>query len=218
MSHLSTHYVNKEEALQILNISTRTLERYIKKYRLKTRKDGRRILIKRNDVDRVLKKYMRQHDRQINDRNATNFKGIYDTKKKYDNMSDMSHIDVKNIEIKSVKEKKENPEVSIYKDLYADFKKDLKEKQERLEAATYRVGQLEAQLKNTVPLLDYTRKEKEIKDVNRALEQKAIQGEVVIKQVENKLYQERLAKWVYLSLVGLLLAAQPIIFIWWALS
>lgn len=53
-------------------------------------------------------------------------------------------------------------EAEIYKQLYAETSLELKNKQERLEGATYRVGQLEAQIKNTVPLLSYRQKEDKV--------------------------------------------------------
>jgi len=80
------------------------------------------------------------------------------------------------------------------------------------------VGQLEAQVKNMVPLLDYNRKEKELTEAFSAIEQKAIEGKEALFEMEKKLKAERIAKWIYVSLVGLLLVAEPILFLLWAFS
>jgi len=49
-----TQYVDRVEASKILKVSTRTVDRYMRKYKCKTRKDGRQVLIKRVDVDKII--------------------------------------------------------------------------------------------------------------------------------------------------------------------
>lgn len=199
MAKASKTHIDRDEASQILKVSTRTIDRYLRKFKFKTRKDGRRVLIRRTDIDKIIQDQI----------------GHYvDTKKT------TAIVKVKNIKVEEIK-KKDNPvkaEERIYKELYSEVKKDNKEKQERLEAATYRVGQLEAQIKNTVPLLDFTRKEKELKESQIVLEQKALESTLAIEKMEKKLKAERIAKWMYVSLVGLLLVAEPILFLFWAFS
>lgn len=204
MANLSTTYVDRDEASEILKVSTRTVDRYIRKFRFKTRKDGRRVLIKRVDVDKIIE----EHIGQFMDIKSTNL-----NKQEEANRSD---IEVRDLKIESVK--KSDNEERVYQGLYIEAKNELKEKQERLEVATYRVGQLEAQVKTMVPMLDYTRKEKELKEAKSAIEQKEIEKLQELQKMENKLKTERLAKWIYLSLVGLLLVAEPILFLFWAFS
>ena len=129
-----------------------------------------------------------------------------------------TNFSFKDIYVKSIKYNIESAEDQIYKELYSETKGDLKEKQERLEAATYRVGQLESQVKNMVPMLDFNKKERELKEANHAIEHKVKIHETHIQKMEVKLRAERVAKWMYLSLVGLLLVAEPILFILWAFN
>jgi excisionase family DNA binding protein len=207
----STTYLDREEASKILKVSTRTLDRYIRKFRFKTRKDGRRVLIKRGDVDKIIQ----DHIGQYVDINSA------EKKKKTEKKPDTgSSIAVKDVKVESVKKPSESggTEERVYKGLYEEAKKELKDKQERLDAATYRVGQLESQVKNMVPLLDYSRKEKELREAQGAIEQKEVERTQAIHKMENKIKAERIAKWIYLSLVGLLLVAEPILFLFWAFS
>lgn len=125
------------------------------------------------------------------------------------------------IEVKDVKMEakgKVEKDEAVYKSLYVEAKNDLKEKQERLDAATYRVGQLESQVQNMVPMLDFSRKEKELKEAHSAIEQKEAEKLQAVARMEHKLKTERVAKWIYLSLVGMLLVAEPILFLLWAFS
>ncbi len=214
LANMSKLYVDREEASKILKVSTRTVDRYVRKYRFKTRKDGRRVLVKRDDVDKIIQ----DHIGHFVDVKSTDLKIKLDRQSVDDDVSNVSNIDVKNIKVESVKSSDSDNENRVYKGLYVDTKNELKEKQERLEAATYRVGQLEAQVKNMVPLLDYNRKEKELKETQLAVEHKIKEGEITVQKMENKLKAERIAKWIYLSLVGLLLVAEPILFLLWAFA
>ncbi|MBN2306862.1 helix-turn-helix domain-containing protein [Candidatus Peregrinibacteria bacterium] len=209
MANLSTTYVDREEASEILKVSTRTVDRYVRKFRFKTRKDGRRVLIKRMDVDKIIE----MHIGQFVDIKST----ILDpSDAEPEPVAKTSGFEVKDIRVASVK--KPDNEEGVFKTLYTEAKNELKEKQERLDAATYRVGQLEAQVKTMVPLLDYTRKEKELKEAKTAIEQKELEKLQEVRRMEHKLKTERMAKYIYLSLVGLLLVAEPVLFLFWAFS
>lgn len=208
-----TLYVDRIEASKILKMSTRTVDRYMRKYRFKTRKDGRRVLIKRTDVDKIIKDHIgRMID--INDDNLNNILNKEEGAKK----DTTSSLTVKDIKVTKINRETASVEQEIYKELYQENKKDLKEKQERLEAATYRVGQLESQVKSMVPMLDYNKKDKALKEAHSIIDQKTKHGEETIRKMEIKLRSETVAKWVYLSLVGLLLVAEPILFLLWAFA
>jgi hypothetical protein len=211
----STLYVDRIEASKILKMSTRTVDRYMRKYHFKMRKDGRRVLIKRVDIDKIIK----DHLGRIVDINDESFSQILNGKTETlpEQNDTVSSLAVKDIKLEKIKEPEaRDTEDKVYKELYQEVKKDLKEKQERLEAATYRVGQLEAQTKSMVPMLDYTKKEKELQEAFHTMEQKAQQNQELIDLMERKIRSERIAKWVYLSLVGLLLVAEPVLFVMWA--
>jgi len=207
---MSKTHIDRDEASKILKVSTRTVDRYLRKYKFKTRKDGRRVLIRRTDVDKIIQD-------QIGHYVESN---VAQTTATPESTTAIANVKVKDIKVEEVKKKDstEKTEEKVYKELYGELKKENKEKQERLEAATYRVGQLETQIKNTVPLLDFTRKEKELKEAQIVLEQKAVESNLVIGKMEKKLKAERIAKWMYISLVGLLLVAEPILFLFWAFS
>ncbi len=212
MATLSTTYVDRNEASSILKVSTRTVDRYIRKFRFKTRKDGRRVLIKRNDVDKIIE----EHIGQFMDIKSA----ILDKREnKQKAAPDASGFEVKDIKVESIKKvDKEEKEEGVYKGLYVEAKKEIKERQDRLDVATYRVGQLESQVKTMVPMLDYSRKEKELKEARSVIEQKELEKLQEVRRMEHKLKTERMAKWIYLSLVALLLVAEPVLFLFWAFS
>lgn len=207
-----TLYVDRNEASKILNVSTRTVDRYMRKFKIKTRKDGRQILIKRADVDKIIEKHVSPVT-EVSNQTAQET-----------NQASQEKLAEKQLVIKDIKLKRKEKsnrnviEQQIYKDLYTEVKKDLKEKQDRLEAATYRVGQLEAQAKHMVPLLDFNKKDRALQEAYTAMDQKNKQNTEVIQTMEEQLRTEKVAKWVYLSLVGLLLVVEPILFLLWAFN
>ena len=208
-------YVDRTEASKILKVSTRTVDRYMRKYGFKTRKDGRRVLIKRNDIDKIIQ----EHIGRFIDIKDNNLDEILNKKESEEQTDNVSNLTVKDIKVEKVKKRAfKNIEGEIYKELYDETKKELKEKQQRLEAATYRVGQLEAQVKNMVPMLAYSKKEKELKEVYMSIDQKKKQSQEEIEKIEAKLRSECIAKWIYLSLIGFLLVAEPILFLIWIFS
>lgn len=213
MATVSPTYVDRDEASQILKVSTRTIDRYIRKFRFKTHKDGRRVLIKRVDVDKIIE----EHIGQFVDMKSTVLDKPAVAEKPAEKTVDRApNFEVKDLRVESVR--KSDNEEKVYQGLYHEVKKELKEKQDRLDAATYRVGQLESQVKTMVPMLDYTRKEKELKEARTAIELKELEKIEEIRRMEHKLKTERIAKWIYLSLTGLLLIAEPVIFLFWAFS
>jgi excisionase family DNA binding protein len=209
-----TLYVDRIEASKILKVSTRTVDRYMRSYRIKTKKDGRRVLIKKADIDKIIK----DHIGKLVDLDDNNLDNILN---KENNEIKGSNLAVKDIKIKKISKEEDERlgiEQQIYKDLYTETKKELRDKQDRLEAATYRVGQLEAQAKNMVPMLDYNKKDRALQEAYAAMDQRSKQSEDIIQKMEVKLRSERIAKWIYLSLVGMLLVAEPILFILWAFA
>lgn len=106
-------------------------------------------------------------------------------------------------------------EAEIYKKLYTETSAELKIKQERLEGATYRVGQLEAQIKNTVPLLTYRQKEEEVIQLQEIQKKEAETQFKTIKKVEKELYESRLIKNVYTAVLFAVLISTPLVLIYY---
>ena len=209
-----TLYVDREEASKILKVSTRTVDRYMRKNKFKTRKDGRRVLIKKVDIDKIIK----ENIGRLIDIKEDNLNEILNDKANEKNSTDLAVKDIKITKIKKESSEKQSIEQEIYKELYIEVKSELSKKQDRLEAATYRVGQLESQVKNMVPMLDYNKKDKALQEAYSAMDQRSKQNEEIIQKMEVKLRSERVAKWIYLSLVGTLLVAEPILFLLWAFA
>lgn len=133
-----TFDLSRKEAAELLKVSTRTLDRYIKSKKLSSKNIAGRVVLNRDEIDAMKSK--RPH-RKVKRNKSQNKKQIYEI--------NASYVESKN------EEKKENAEEKVYKALYEELKLEVKVFQQRLEGANYRVGQLESQVKSSVPLLDH---------------------------------------------------------------
>lgn len=139
-----TFNVNRKEAAEVLNVSTRTLDRYISARRLSSKNIAGRILLNREELisfDKFKRKHKSIRKRRIRSRRVPIIQ----------NAEEFNNVPVEQI----TSETKQEAEQHIYKNLYDELKEDLKLFQQRLEGANYRVGQLEAKLDNAVPMQEH---------------------------------------------------------------
>jgi predicted site-specific integrase-resolvase len=163
--------LSRKEASEILNVSTRTLDRYITKKVLPTKNIAGRIFLNRDDIIEFAKQ-KRKH-KGIARRPQSKSQPVYVHQVEPEESTRDQDVDI----ISATEEK-------VYKKLYEELRSDLQSFQQRLEGANYRVGQLESELKASVPLLDH---------------QKLLTGHK----------KERYNKNILYVLLGIILALQP---------
>lgn len=129
-----TFDLSRKEASGILKVSTRTLDRYIKSKKVSSKSIAGRIMLDREEI--TSKKKTRKH------RKVTKSQALPETKKEV-------------FEINAALDDAAKAEEKVYKKLYEEMKGDVRAFQQRLEGANYRVGQLESEVKVSVPLLDH---------------------------------------------------------------
>ncbi|MFC1647426.1 hypothetical protein ACFL10_00335 [Patescibacteria group bacterium] len=122
-----TFDLSRKEASGLLKVSTRTLDRYIKSKKVSSKNIAGRIMLNRDEVLGMKKGRPHRKIKKIND----------------------SYIQ------KEQPVKKDDTEEKIYQKLYDEMRIEMKVFQQRLEGANYRVGQLESQVKSSVPLLEH---------------------------------------------------------------
>jgi len=145
----------REEAAKLLGVSTRTLDRYTKQGKLRVKLSAdRKILIHVKDLEKIVKHPLPE--------------------KTFAKRKTSSKEKIEPVAAEAVEVTTENVEEKVFRELYDEANKDLKQKQEKLEAASFRVGQLEAQLKNSVPLLEHKQKEEVMVGETSRLKEKLI--------------------------------------------
>lgn len=144
-------------AAQRLGVSLRTFDRYVKTGKLRSRIKERKVLVFEADLQKLLKAKLAQKAAAAKTQStqaqpqteAEFFEQVHETAKT------------------------ESGSASILQKLYTQALTELKEKQEKLEAASFRVGQLESELKSSVPLLEFRTRENELHQANKVLEKRS---------------------------------------------
>jgi excisionase family DNA binding protein len=195
--------VDRKAASKLLKVSVRTVDRYIKKKVLTAQNVGGRVWLNKDEVGGL-----------SSQKNRTPIDISLDTstlEQSIDIIDDTPAQDEPNLSTSQTRKiVKSASQSHLYKDLYDKTQEELHEKQERLEIANYRVGQLEAQIKNSIPLLEYHREQSEKRLEKAKFIEKISNAEKSIKALLQKVRFEEYNKKVLLTVLLILLALQPL--------
>lgn len=217
--------IDRKTASRLLKVSVRTVDRYIVGEKIShERRDGRIWLDKKEILKLRARKRvdiavdMSTHDLSMDkvdliavDTSIDNEGNTFHAVENEDGTIEVQEVPRKPAHSPQPKTPQDGPEV--YRKLYEQLQEELKEKEQRLEMANYRVGQLEARIKESIPLLDYKRdlaneqaeKDRLRKDLDAHL--------MEIEMAANNFREERFNKRIYLILLFILLLLQPLWFL-----
>ena len=197
--------LDRKAASKLLKISVRTLDRYIKSKKVSTRVVDGRVWLDKGG----LKDYMDEKSgaASVDSENMSTPDMSIDVDVGNDHSSSQDYVQSMSTVRKISKEKSPS---GVYKKLFSELKEDLNEKQARLEIANYRVGQLEAQLKNSIPMLEFHRENYEKKQKEQGLENKISEQTTVLMRIKTQLKYEKFNKRIFLTILMVILTLQPL--------
>ena len=200
-----TYNLDRKAASKLLHVSVRTLDRYLKSKKLSSRVVDGRVWMDKGE----LKAFMDKKSGSINVDNVDMSTPDLSIDVDVDNV-DSSSQDVVHSMSTVRKVSKEKSPSGVYKKLFNELKEEVSEKQTRLEIANYRVGQLEAQLKNSIPLLEFHRENYEKKKKEQSLEGEIVEQGTVLARIKTQLKYEKFNKRIFLTILMVILALQPL--------
>lgn len=214
--------VDRKQAAEMLSVSIRTIDRYIQRGVLNKEEINGRIFIKTKELKPLLdqKKITEEYLSSVSSLNKHRSPADLAQNLTGESTANPTDSDNNFSEISSVG----NGDDQIYKNLYEELQEELKNKQERLEGANYRVGQLEGLLKESVPLIEYRKalsieeqKRDELEDLlktfekdNDILNQTIDSKKTELEQVAKKLEMEKFNKKVFVIILIILFLLQPL--------
>lgn len=212
---MSTKIVNKtqynigrEAASKLLKVSIRTLDRYVKAKKLSTQLIDGRIWLNKDDLVRF--RVGKDVDMSIDNSGTSTLKmstgHIVD---KIDNVDILPQDFSPNSNLESRK-RSFQADSSVFEKLFQELKQDLNEKQQRLEMANYRVGQLENQVRNSISMLEYHRENFEKQKSEENLHEQILLNTDVIKKLSLKLKYAKFSHRILMILLLIILALQPL--------
>ncbi len=208
-NHSGQQKISRKEAAGLLKVSVRTVDRYVKAKKLSTVVDNGHLWLFGEEIARFNSRQVVDSVDTTVDRLSTHLSTVVDVDRvdtTVDNVDKTVDNRVDSVNILSTPRKHKN----TYKKLFYELQTELREKQERLEIANYRVGQLEAQVRNSVPMLEYHKEKYEKDKQEQDLREKLEESVDVIKSLQSRLKQIKFTKRMFLIGLLITLALQPL--------
>ena len=199
------HNIDRKTASRLLKVSVRTVDRHIAAGKLSIEKYDGRIWLNRGEINKL--RARQTVDSQIDMPPRMSIDKPVSTP--VDMSIDSVHF-MSTSESEKRSENKAKGEDSIYKKLFEDTQSELRVKQERLEGANYRVGQLEGLLKESVPLLDHQRALLAERNEKDGVQKTFNLLQLTHEQLQLKFKDERLNKRVFIFVLFIIMLLQPL--------
>lgn len=210
---ISTNLIDRKTASRLLKTSLRTIDRYRQIGRLATTVIDNKIYVKKAEIEELITRQSRQQEKAYMSIDNRVDRGVDRgdmTGDKRAKTRDVTQRDATQEEKISGHHEHPMDVIEYYKKMLEELGQELREKQGKLEGANYRVGQLEAQIKYSVPLLEYQQKTRKLLAQSQEYKKQSQENEAFLVRVKKDLSIERLNKRVYLAIVLILILIQPL--------
>ncbi len=188
--------VDRTDAAVFLNVSTRTVDRYVRAGKLSCKKVGYHVYLSQKELE-SLKKELGEHVSEVS---IVEDQQERDTARK-------SRVQSETIQTN------EDIENSVYKALYERAALAYEKKQKEVELLNFRLGQMEMEMKNRIPLLEYQGQVEEFSKEHQALKDELIEKRTILEQVEDTIRGQELMKKVYMGVAVFALVITTFLFL-----
>ncbi len=106
-----------------------------------------------------------------------------------------------------------NAREQVFEELYDLSRREIREYHNKLEAANYRLGQIETRLQHSVPLLDYQQETEALREKEEEVVDRMTRQTEALELLDQEVKSERLNKNIYIGLLFGLLALQPLLWL-----
>ena len=180
----------------MLNISTRSIDRYIRAGKLRSQKDGKIIFINNKDIQ------------NLKTSDLTNQEIISPEAKEQETHHRKYRSDEENSYIRSVSFRSE----SILEPIYNDLREEIKKKDEVIQTLSLRLGKAEEIAKNSVSLIDYKKSQFLLEESKGYLSTEVDTLKKEKTKLQKELKYEKNTNYIMLSFLIALLLLTGIIF------
>nr|MDD3720663.1 helix-turn-helix domain-containing protein [Candidatus Gracilibacteria bacterium] len=132
--------LTRQEASELLNMSTRSIDRYIKSGKIRSKKDGKIVYVNQNDIDN-LKNGGGQNQEIIVPEKKSSF-----SKEKQETSED---------EVAKVVHKNSGNSLAVLEPIYEDLKNEINKKDIIIQDLSIRLGRAEEIAKNSVSISEF---------------------------------------------------------------
>ncbi|MFT7184324.1 MAG: excisionase family DNA binding protein [Oceanicoccus sp.] len=204
--------VTRKQASTLLDVSARTIDRYIRAKKLSARKKGGAILLNEEELQNLkVSKFQNMHGASPSVEGRAH-RHIDSAQTVIDGTTGAVEETPAPATSKAIVKKTDARE-EVFEELYGLSRREIREYHNKLEAANYRLGQIETQMKHSVPLLDFQAKSDQLRENEVVVGTKVKRQEEALDMLEQEIKAERLNKNIYIGLLFGLLALQPLLWL-----
>lgn len=178
---MSMYKLTRQEVADKLNISTRSVDRYIKAWKLRAKKEWKVVYVKKSDVDHFLWWWEKKQEVIIEHKVINN-----------------------NEEKKEVVKRDENVSTTLWT-IYKDLKEEIGKKDQLIQTLAMRVGKAEEVAKNSVSLLDFKKSQYLLEESKEGLNKNLWELEKEKERLESELKYEKNSNIILIIFVVVLL-------------
>lgn len=193
--------IDRKTASRMLKVSMRTVDRYIRSGKLSTEVRDGRVWLDKSDIIKIKGVKVADSKDAYVDRGVSIDSGVRNVH--VDSMDSGDTVSTSSPPARGVEER-------VYQKLYEELREEVKAKQDRLEGANYRVGQLEAMLKDSVPLLEHQKmlqiEQGQLSELKQSFDPLRLENQ----QLNDKVKEEKLNKKIYLIILFIIMLLQPL--------
>ncbi|MDD3145239.1 MAG: helix-turn-helix domain-containing protein [Candidatus Gracilibacteria bacterium] len=183
----------RQEAADMLGISTRSIDRYVKAGRLRSKKDGKVVYINLSDLENLISGGTVKQEIIVEKKQATNNEQYFSSSKEVDFPSNNKNL---------------------LDEVYDDLRNEIKEKDLIIRELSIRVGRSEEIAKNSVSLIDFKKSQFLLEESKSNLNQSIIDLQAEKETVTTELkYQKTNNLILLISLIVLFAIAGTIFMI-----
>lgn len=213
------HTVNRRFAADILNVSLRTLDRYVKKNAITASRRGRELYFGEQELLDFKAKLLAQAE--FERMQANKFRKEHPAKTEFADvaqaqvMEQSPHFEEQSTAPEQLQTTPKRAkggqdlEEGLYKNLYEKTDQELHVTREKLQVANYHIGKLEAQVKSMVPQIEYKKQHQELLTLAQESRHKAED----IAELEKQLKIEQVVKKIYAVFLFFMMALLPMLVI-----
>jgi len=188
--------LTREEASEKLGVSVRSIDRYVKSWKLRSEKEWKVVMIHSWDVEAISWWTRNQNQEIINPQKE---------KPKYSQSSDSKEL------ITQKEAEKAKEEVKF---IYKDLKNEIKEKDKQISELTFKIWKMEEVVKNSISLVDF-KKSQFLLEESKISAKKELENTIKEKEVLKAKYKdEKNANWILI--VSLFIAVVLLVVVWFS--
>ncbi|MDD2565382.1 MAG: helix-turn-helix domain-containing protein [Candidatus Gracilibacteria bacterium] len=179
--------IDRDEAAKELNISTRTIDRYIRSGKIRSQKKGKKIFLNTQDIE-IIKNGGIQED--------------YEVIKPREKQEETGFV------TKSIENSR-----SI-KNLYEDTLRVIEKKDDVIKDLSYKLGRAEVELKNSIPIIEYKKTTFLLESTNNKSEEEKKELTNNIENLKDKVRSQELLNIIMIGIFSILLVV--VFLVWFA--